>query len=214
MNNIKIKLLFVILFSLIVSIHSYAQNKTKITLKEPRNNWGLGFVYSESGFGFSVGKYYTIGKSTDLFFNILFSNVTDSREIERYDLYGNPVVYGKVNRIFMFPLSIGINKELFKGDLEGSFKPVINFGVAPTLILTNPYDKSFFNAIGYTTSKFAVGPFAGIGFNYSQSENTSLNIRVGYYYLPVIGGGLQSLESSEISNVGGFQLSLGVNFLK
>ncbi|MBK6539648.1 MAG: hypothetical protein IPG09_18485 [Ignavibacteria bacterium] len=25
--------------------------------KETRNNWGLGFVYSENGFGFSSGLY-------------------------------------------------------------------------------------------------------------------------------------------------------------
>lgn len=205
---------YVILFLLIVSGQSSAQDNIRYTKHEQRNNWGLGFVYSESGFGFAVEKYLTLGKSTDLYFNLLFSNVTDSREVERYDFYGNPVVYGKVNRIFMFPLSIGLNKELFKGDIEGSFKPAINFGVAPTLILTNPYDRSFFNAIGYTTTKFAIGPFAGLGFNYSQSESSSLNVRIGYYYLPVIGGGLQSLENSEITNIGGFQLSIGINFLK
>lgn len=212
--NAKNLLTYVFIFVLIISNQSSAQDKLQYTKKEPRNNWGLGFVYSESGFGFSVGKYITMGKSTDLYFNLLFSNVTDSREIERYDFYGNPVVYGKVNRIFMFPLSIGINKELFKSDLDGSFKPVINIGVAPTLIVVNPYDRSFFNAIGYTTTKFSVGPFAGIGFNYSQSESSSLNVRIDYYYLPVFGGGLQSLENSEITNVGGFQLSIGINFLK
>jgi len=194
------------------SLHS--QDKIKYTPPDHRNNWGLGFVYSESGFGLSVGKYVNLGKTTDLYFNLLFSNVTDTREIERYDVYGNPAVQGKVNRIFMFPLSIGINKQLFKDDLEGSFVPLINFGIAPTLILTNPYDKSFFSALGYTNTKFSVGPFAGIGFNYSQSESTSLNVNIGYYYLPVFGGGLESLENSEIKNVGGFQLSLGINFLK
>ena len=214
MNAKKNLLTYVFLLVLIVSGQISAQDKIKYSMKEPRNNWGLGFVYSESGFGFSVEKYITLGKSTDLYFNLLFSNVTDSREIERYDFYGNPVVYGKVNRIFMFPLSIGINKELFKGDLDGSFQPVINFGIAPTLIVTNPYDRSFFNAIGYSSAYFSVGPFAGIGFNYSQSESSSLNVRIGYYYLPVFGDGLQSLENSEISNVGGFQLSIGINFLK
>ena len=196
------------------SYPSKGQDKINYSKKEARNNWGLGFVYSESGFGLSSSLYLPIGKSSDLYFNILFSSVTDSRELERYDIYGNSIVPYKVNRIFMIPLSIGINKELFKGDLEGDFRPVIKFGVAPTLVLTNPYDRSFFSAISYTTTKFAVGPYGGIGFDFKQSESMSLNVNLGYYYLPVLGGGLESLENSEISNVGGFQLSIGLNFLK
>jgi len=192
----------------------FAQTQLKYTKKELRNNWGIGFTYSESGVGISSSLYAPISRSTDLFFNLLVSGVSDSRELERYDIFGNSIIPNKVNRIFMVPLSIGIKKELFKDDIEGDFSPVVNFGVSPTLVLTNPYDRSFFNAIGYTQAKFAFGGFGGIGVNFRQSKSMALSVNINYYYIPIIGGSIESIQNNKIKDVGGFQLAFGLNFLK
>lgn len=214
MKPVIIKLIYIILVFTVMTNQISAQNKPKNKNREVRNNWGLGFVYTESGFGLSGSYFFKLSKSSDLYFNLLFSNVTDSREMERSDLYGNTYVPNKINRIFMMPLSIGLQKELFKGEIEGNFSPVINVGIAPTLLLANPYNRNFFSAIGYTSAKFAIGPFAGAGLNYKQGDNMSLGFYINYYYLPVIGSQLESLQNSKIKNVGGVQLSLGFNFLK
>ncbi len=209
------KAIYIICLVLICSPSiSFAQNKLKLITKEPRNTWSLGFSYGENGFGPFASLYKPLGRRTDLTFNLSFSGVSDSREIERYDIFGNSVVVDKINRVFMVPLSIGIRKEMFKDDIEGNFTPFINFGVTPTLVLTNPYDKSFFSAIKYTTSHFALGGYGGIGVSFIQSKNLSMNVGFNYFYLPVIGNGVQSLNYSTINNVGGFQLAFGVNFLK
>jgi len=192
----------------------FAQTQLKYTKKEPRNNWGIGFTYSESGVGISSSLFIPIGKSADLFLNLLVSGVSDSRELERYDIYGNSIIPNKVNRIFMVPLSIGIKKELFKDDIEGDFSPVVNFGVSPTLVLTNPYDRSFFNAIGYTQAKFAFGGFGGIGVNFRQSKSMSLSVNINYYYIPIMGEAVESIQNNKIKDVGGFQIAFGLNFLK
>jgi len=191
-----------------------AQTQLKYTKMEPRNNWGIGFSYSESGVGISSSLFTPIGKSTDLFFNLLFSGVSDSRELERYDLFGNSIIPDKVNRIYMVPLSIGIKKELFKDDIEGDFSPVLNFGISPTLILTNPYDKGFFNAIGYTKAKFGFGGFGGIGVSFKQSKSMSLSVNINYYFIPILGGPVESIQNNQIKDVGGLQLAFGLNFLK
>jgi len=205
-----------VIFSSIFFISSFlfSQTKLKYNVPEVRNNWGLGFIYSESGFGISVSKYAPISKSIDFSANLLLSGITDTREVERFDVYGNSIVLGKINRLFMMPLSIGFNMELFKGDLDGDFKPNIDIGIAPTLILINPYSESFFKAIGFTTAKFAIGPYIGIGMNYMQSKSMALNVSLNYYYLPVINGGVESIQYSTINNVGGIQLLFGMNFLK
>jgi hypothetical protein len=187
---------------------------TKPKKPEPRNNWSIGLNYGENGFGPYVSLYSGLGRTTDLVFGLGFSGVTDEREIERYVVGGNSVVPNKINRVFMMPLSIGIRKELFKDDLEGDFLPVINFGLSPAMVFTNPYDRSYFNAISYTQTHFAFGGYGGIGVTYNQSRTMSLNFNLGYYYLPLIGDDIQSLQYSTINNVGGFQISLGVNFLK
>ncbi|HMS63800.1 MAG TPA: hypothetical protein PKD83_00950 [Ignavibacteria bacterium] len=205
-------------FLILTFFSGLSLSQQKIEYKKPvyesRNNWGLGFVYSENGFGISAGKYLTLSNSIDFNANILVSGVTDSREIERSDIYGNTVVLGKINRVFMAPLSIGLIMELFKGDLEGDFKPFLNLGVAPTLVMFNPYNKNFFSAIGYTSTKFAVGPYLGIGMSFQQSKSMALNVNISYYYLPLIDGGVESIENNSINNVGGVQLLFGLNFLK
>lgn len=208
-------LAFVLCLSLItVNSQINAQIKTKLKTPEPRNRWSLGLGYGENGFGPFTSLFTPLGKSTDLTFNLSISGVTDSREIDRYDIYGNTVVVDKINRVYMIPLSIAIRKELFKNDIEGNFSPMVNFGITPTLVLTNPYSKSFFSALGDTKAHFAAGGFAGIGVSFKQSKNVSMNIMFNYYYLPIIGNGVQSLKNKTINNVGGLQLAFGVNFLK
>lgn len=216
MNKFIFKISFFILLLIFFPGLSFSQHKVEYskTNKETRNNWGIGFVYSESGFGIATAKYFRLGYSVDFSASLLFSGVTDSREIERTDIYGNSVVLGKVNRVFMAPLSIGLNMELFKDDLDGDFKPYFNFGVAPTLVLLNPYNESFFNAIDNTTTKFAVGPYMGIGMNYKQSQSMALNVNISYYYLPLVNGGVESIQYNTIDDVGGFQLLFGLSFLK
>lgn len=211
----KTKLICVIIgLILITSVNSYSQNKNKLIKYVPRNKWSVGLNYGENGFGPYVSMFAPLGKTTDLTFNLSFSGVSDEREIERFDIFGNSIIVNKVNRVFQLPLSIGIRKELFKDEIEGSFTPIINFGISPTLVLTNPYDKSFFNAIGSTKAHFALGGYGGIGVSFSQSKKMSMNVSFNYAYVPIIGKGVQSLNTNTITNVGGFQLAFGVNFLK
>lgn len=212
--NISAMLICAILIS--SSALTTAQDKIKYTKpkKEYRNNWSLGLNYSENGFGPFTSFFVGLGKTTDLVFNISFSGVTDDREIERFDVFGNSVTVNKINRVFAMPLSIGIRKEMFKDDIEGDFLPLLNFGVTPTLVMTNPYERSYFGAIPYTQTTFAFGGYLGFGVNFTQSKSTSMNVNLNYYYLPIIGDGVQSLQYNTIENVGGFQLSMGVIFLK
>ncbi len=214
-------LIIIIAAGWLITAGSYKQSlaqykipdKSKINTKEPRNNWGVGLDYSEGGFGPMIAYYLPSGSNSDFLFRLSFSGYSDSKEIQRTDITGNVYIENKVNRIFTMPLSIGWRVEPFKADLDGSFNPVFSIGIAPTLVLYNPYDQEFFSAIDDTKTKFAFGGFTGVGFTYQQSEGVSMNMNFNYYYTPVIGGGVYSVEDSEITNVGGFQISFGVNFL-
>ena len=218
-NYKKILLIQTLIIAILFSIGTAFAADSPLELntsskKEPRNNWGLSFNYTESGFGLSSSYFIPVWEDTDLFFNLLITGVSDDREIERYDIFGNSEIIGKENRIFMIPLSIGLQKYMFKDDLEGNFKPIISAGITPTLVLTNPADKGFLEAMGYFKSSFAFGGFVGIGMEYVQLDNMSFAFSARYYYLPVIGREINSLENEPIKNVGGLQLVFGVNFLR
>ena len=211
--NVSMILICLILTGSSTLIYSQDTIKYKKVKNEKRNSWSLGLNYGENGFGPYAGLYSSLGRTTDLVFSISVSGVTDEREIERFDVFGNSVVVNKINRVFMMPLSIGIRKELFKDDIDGDFLPIFNIGVAPTLVLTNPYNESYFAAFGNTKTYFAFGGFAGFGVSFSQNKSMCMNVNFNYYYLPVVGDGVQSLQYSTINDVGGLQLSLGVIFL-
>jgi len=190
-------------------------NDDRSPKKEKRNNWGLSFNYTEKGFGLSSSYFLPVWDDTDLFINLLVSGVTDDRELELFDPYtGTSSTMGKVNRVFMIPLSIGIQKYMFKDDIEGSFKPLVSAGITPALVLTNPADRGFFNALGYFQPGFAFGGFLGIGMEYRQTKNISVNFHARYYYLPVIGKEINSLKDTPIKDLGGLQFVFGVNFLR
>lgn len=214
-RNLLLALIAAIL--LLPSVHSFAQVKAKSSKKsvpvEPRNSWGLGLEYSEGGFGPNITYYLPSGSNSDFIFKLSFSGYSDSKEIQRTDINGNVYIENKVNRLFTMPLSIGWRVEPFKADLEGSFNPLFNIGMCPALVFYNPYDQEFFSALDDTKTKFAFGGYTGIGFNYRQSEAVSMNMNFDYYYLPIIGDGVYSVANNEITNVGGFQISFGVNFL-
>ena len=216
MKRINISMILICLILFCSSTLIYSQDTIKYTKvkNEKRNSWSLGLNYGENGFGPYAGLYSSLGRTTDMVFSISISGVTDEREIERFDVFGNSIVVNKINRVFMIPLSAGIRKELFKDDIDGDFLPIFNIGVAPTLVLTNPYNESYFAAFGNTQTYFAFGGYAGFGVSFRQNKSMSMNVNFNYYYLPLIGDGVQSLQYSTIKDVGGLQLSLGVIFLK
>lgn len=182
--------------------------------KDPRNKWGLNFLYAERGFGISSGYFLKLGRETDLFFNLSVSGVTDSREFTDYDIYGNPIVRDKLNRVFLVPLSIGIQKYVFADEIEGNIKPFFTAGITPALVFTNPYEMEFFNALGHTGTNYAFGGFAGVGLEFKQTDNLTFTFNVRYYYLESISSDIISIKDSPIKNLGGINITFGVNFLK
>ena len=189
------------------------KNLSLSSKKDPRNQWGINFAYTEKGFGFSSTYYAPISKTTDLYANLLVSGVSDDREFEEFDIFGNSFIKNKQNRVFMIPLSLGIRHAIFQDDLEGSLKPVVSLGVAPTLVLTNPYDRGYFEAFGYFQPSFAFGGYGGIGIEFAQGNDMAFSFNANYYYLPVIGREVNSLENTPIKDLGGLQFTIGVNFL-
>ena len=181
--------------------------------EQKRTQWSFNIMYGEKGFGLTGEYHVNVWKNTDFFAGLGFSGVTDDREFQEYDIFGNSYTPNKVNRVFMAPLSLGFTHAMFQDDIDGSLKPTISFGVAPTLVLTNPYSTSFFPALGKFQAAFAMGPFAGIGMDFNQNNKVAFSFNVNYYYLPVIGKEVMSIENTPIKNVGGLQFTIGVNLL-
>ncbi len=184
----------------------------KIKVKDSPNPWGISFAYSENGFGPSVNYHKKLNSTTQLITGLAIMSVSDSREFEQYDVFGNKMTANKENRIFLMPLNIGIRKEIFGNDIEGSIRPVVNFGISPSLVLTNPYSREYFNALGYMQPAFAMGGYAGAGLEFAETQSVAFSFNVNYSYVTPIGKEVNSLFNKPIKNLTGFQIAFGVKF--
>jgi len=181
--------------------------------REPYNNWSINVLFSDNGFGLGAQVFKNFSHNVTMFGGIFFSGAKDDREFEVYDIFGNSYVPGKVNRMFMIPINIGVQFRLFRDEVTDDLRPHINFGISPTAIIYTPYAESFFPSFGHAQAKYTIGAFTSIGVDYLTSKSSSLNMDVRYYYTQLFGQGIESLQSKEKKFFGGLYLVFSYNFM-
>ena len=174
-----------------------------------KNAWGVDVLFSNNGFG--MGIFYNKLIKNDLYwFTSLYisgARNTDEMEVQdpiTYDVY----IPGKINRLFMFPLTIGLQKFVLTDFLTESLKPFISAGIGPTLIISTPYSKEFFSAFGDARAYGRFSTFVGVGAYFGSFGKSIMGVNLRYYYIPFGGNGLESVINSPIKDFGGVFLSL------
>lgn len=192
--------------------------------KSVSSAYGLDITLTEAGFGF--GGFYNeyISNNLLLFASLYITGARNTDEYEMWDMYNQRYqVLNKINRLFRFPLTFGLQYFVFQGKMSESLQPYISAGIGPTFIISTPYTvdrkpnaeivgwfASFEEADYYT--KF--GGFIGIGANIGSIANSILGVHIKYYYVPFGEKGLESVIGMPITNFGGvfLGLSFGTTF--
>lgn len=176
--------------------------------------WGIDILLSNNGFG--LAGFYRHEYSRNLYGNVTFgiAESKDDNEVEYYDYWGQSFVPGKINRFLMMPLLFGVQYRLFADDITDSFRPYINAGAGPTIILAAPYNREYFNSLGYARSYYTVGGFIGAGAFFGSDMGSLSGINIRYYYVP-FSGGIESLRepSGRIArkkDFGGFFITINL----
>ncbi len=172
------------------------------------NNWGIDLSLSGSGFAFGTIFNFGISENIQITTSILFSGARNTDELEYWDnIKGEYRVPDKLNRLFKIPISFGLKYFVLTDLLGESFKPYVCAAASPTLIISTPYDREFFNATHYGITYLRMGGFAGIGSDFGIGKSlVSLNFR--YYLVPFGGDGLYSVRNSAITDFGGFYIGV------
>jgi hypothetical protein len=214
--NMKVLAYFLFLFVAFSSIE--AQRIGQIAPdKEPEifppNSWGADLMFGEGGFG--LGTFYKRSFSRNLTGVIDFSisESKDEREMEYIDYWGNTFVYGKVNRIFLLPINLGLQYRLFADEITETLRPYVSVGIGPTFVITTPYDKEFFSSFGDAKMHYAAGGYIGFGANFGDSKSNLVGLNARYYYISIFGDGVESLQSSVRKDFGHFYLSLSLGIM-
>jgi len=176
-------------------------------------NTALGFNMKLSSHGFGAGGFHSWMLSNKIESSISFyiSGARKSDEIEYYDYQtGQIFIPGKINRLYLIPITLSIKYHLFNEQLDNTFKPYIDFGVGPSLILSNPYQYEFFSALKYTRLYTRFGTYLGFGSYLMSTEKSLMGIDARYYYIPFGGDGIESIVALPIKDFGGLFLSLSI----
>ncbi len=183
--------------------------------------WGVDILLSNNGFG--VAGFYRHEYSRDLFGTVIFglAESKDDNEVEQYYYPGYSFIRGKLNRFLVVPLHFGVQYRLFAEDITDSFRPYVNAGVGPTMILVHPYmDQNtgdqieYFSSLGKARPQYTVGGYIGAGAYFGADMGSLSGINIRYYFIPV-SGGIESLindmgRRERKSEFGGFFITINI----
>src|SRR5690554_4826273 len=180
----------------------------------PDNALGLDIMFGEGGFGF--GGFYRRQLSFNLtaFADFSISEVKEDNEFQYYDPWGYPYpILGKKNRAFLIPFTVGVQYRLFERLIHDNLRPYINAGVGPSIIVTTPYEREFFNAFGYAKVKYAAGGYIGFGANFGLDKTNLVGINLRYYIVHLFDEGVEITYNKFNKDVGGFYLTINLGLM-
>lgn len=183
------------------------------------SSYGLDVNLSDSGFGFGLfWQKQVSGGDMILYSNLLFSGARNSDEFDQF-VNGRWMVINKINRVYKFPLTFGVQHFIFKDALSESLQPFLNIGIGPTFILANPYtyDREpngeiigWFKSFGYGDLHVRFSGSVGVGAYFGNINNSILGVNIKYYYIPFGGDGIESIIGLPMKNLGGVFLTLTI----
>ncbi|MBM2815394.1 MAG: hypothetical protein HW421_2156 [Ignavibacteria bacterium] len=186
-------------------------------------SYGVDIIFSNFGFGGGAFFQKFLSKNLALSLDLYISGARNSDEFEQWYYLNdtsNTIIYKvqyKKNRLLIFPFMLGAQQNIFSEDIFETFKPYINFGIGPTLILAGPYEgyeNSFFSSIWNSTSYVRLGGYVGFGASIGSVGTTVTSLNLRYYYIPFGDEGLESMDKrtgiEPIKNFGGVFISLTI----
>jgi len=175
--------------------------------------WSVELLFSGNGFG--AGCSFSKHFSSSLSMNILLglTGNRNSDELEYIDQStGSTFVPDKVNRLFSFPLTFGLQKRLFRESLSESFRPFIGGGIGYAMILQVPYNQNLIQTEQRTLAHGRPAAYLSLGSAFGNEGKTSLSALIRYYVIPFGGTGLDSIKNLPITDFGGLFIALGIGF--
>lgn len=208
----------IILLFILPAIAINAQQTGKLAEEKapetfPLRTWGMDIMFSEGGFGLGSFFRYNISQTLTAFSDVSLSEAKDDREMEYIDYWGNSVVIGKKNRVFLLPLTFGLQQRLFYGSLADNLRPYITAGIGPTMVFTTPYEKEFFSSFSKAHARYTAGGYVGIGANFGSDKSSLVGLSVRYYLIHFFDEGVESLYNRSRKDLGGFYLTLNLGFM-
>lgn len=214
------KKLLIILLLLLPVLTANAQEIGELAEEEepknfPNNSLGLDIMFSEGGIGLGFFYRRQLNQKLTFFSDLSISEAKDDQEIEFVDPFYpyQSFTYGKKNRIFLIPLNFGLHYRIFERVLSDNLRPYFNAGIGPTMVVTTPYEREFFNAFGKAQATYAAGGYIGFGANFGLDNSSLVGLNIRYYIIKLFGDGVESLYGKYKKELGGIFLTINVGMM-
>jgi len=174
-----------------------------------KNIGGFTLLFSSSGIG--LGMIYERIFNNNFKFNtdLFFSAVKNTDELEYWDYYFNDIrIYNKVNRLYIFPLSFGLQRYINIGNMTKSFRPYFGVLMGPSLIWRMPYENDWFSDVKYSKAYYRFGGGVQIGADFGDINTSLISFKMRYTFIPYSNEGIESIRNMPIKDFGGLYLSL------
>lgn len=204
-----------LLFMLIPLIFLKAQKLGELApdtnrIQFPTNSWGVNLMFGEGGFGLGSFLKKELSKNFYGFIDFSISESKDEKEFDYVDYYGVVYTFNKKNRVFVIPVNLGVQYRIFSDALTDNMRPFIGIAAGPTFVITNPYEKEFFDALGYSTMKLAVGGYIAFGAYFGTSKTSLLGLTIKYSFAHMFDNGVENLFGRYRNNIGSLSISLDI----
>jgi hypothetical protein len=179
----------------------------------PKNAFGMDLMFSEGGFG--LGTFYRREIAEDLtaFTDFSISEAKDPQEFTYIDYFGNTYTPDKVNRAFILPINFGMQYRLFEKVIFDNLRPYINAAIGPSIVVTTPYDREFFNAFGKAHARYTLGGYFGLGANFGLDKSSLVGLNIRYYVIHFFNQGIEILTGRLENDLGGIFITLNIGMM-
>jgi hypothetical protein len=190
----------------------------KVPIIFPNNAFGMDLMFSEGGFG--VGTFYrrTVTDDITLFTDFSISEAKDPQEFTYIDYFGQTQTPGKINRAFLLPLNFGIQYRVFENAIFDNLRPYLDAAIGPSIVVTTPYAREFFNAFGKAQARYTLGGYFGIGANFGLDKSSLVGLNIRYYIIHFFKQGIEILDTNLTNgrlenDLGGIFITLNIGLM-
>ena len=175
-----------------------------------RNALGLNLMIGNSGFGFGVFYRQHIDGTLSWTLSWNISEAKAPNEVAVYNYFtGQKFVPGKINQLFTFPLTVGLQYRLFKNELTNSFRPYVFVGAGPNGLLASPYDQPLSWSLSHSHTYIGAAGDFGIGAYFGVDPNSLIGASISYYIL-AYPHGVQSMQGEPMANFNSFFIGFNI----
>ena len=176
----------------------------------PNNAWGVDIMFSDGGFGLGTFYRHQLSELVTGFIDFSYSEAQDPREFTFVDYTGKSYTLGKLNRAFILPLNFGMQYRLFADAITDNFRPYVNFGIGPAVVISDPYELEYFTAFKRAHANYSAGGYLGLGANFGLNKSSLVGLNIRYYYIHLFNQGVEILQGNLEKDLGGVYITLNI----